>query len=177
MRPKSARHEQQLNLQASALRQEWGGVVTEWATQNSAQLQHLLDRSDALVCHDDACRDRVCVAPERFAGASRWKPNGSNICLGLSQGRSAHSRQKRFVLTYEQMGACSGIESGGASSGGRIAEGSCDSGLGGGVVGGQGLGVCAGFAGALQPQSRTHQCAGRGRVLRWARDWQQGTRL
>jgi membrane fusion protein, multidrug efflux system len=41
--------EQQMNLQASALRQEWGGVVTEWATQNSAQLQHLLDRGQALV--------------------------------------------------------------------------------------------------------------------------------
>jgi len=41
--------EQQLNLQASALRQEWGGVVTEWATENTAQLQHLLDRGEVLV--------------------------------------------------------------------------------------------------------------------------------
>jgi hypothetical protein len=41
--------EQQLNLQASALRQEWGGVVTAWATANSAQLQRMLDRGEALV--------------------------------------------------------------------------------------------------------------------------------
>ena len=41
--------EQQLNLQTSSLRQDWGGVVTDWATQNSAQLQHLLDRSQTLV--------------------------------------------------------------------------------------------------------------------------------
>ncbi len=31
--------EQQLNLQADVLRQEWGGVVTEWATQSSTQAQ------------------------------------------------------------------------------------------------------------------------------------------
>jgi hypothetical protein len=41
--------EQQLNLQASALRQEWGGVVTAWATDNSAQLQRMLNRGEALV--------------------------------------------------------------------------------------------------------------------------------
>lgn len=41
--------QQQLNLQAAALRQEWGGVVTQWATENSPQLQHLLDRSEPLV--------------------------------------------------------------------------------------------------------------------------------
>jgi membrane fusion protein, multidrug efflux system len=41
--------EQQLNLQASALRQEWGGVVTEWATEGSAQFQRLVDRGQALV--------------------------------------------------------------------------------------------------------------------------------
>jgi multidrug efflux system membrane fusion protein len=41
--------EQQLNLQASALRQEWGGVVTQWATENSAQLQHMFERGQALV--------------------------------------------------------------------------------------------------------------------------------
>src|SRR5208282_2621564 len=36
-------------LQASGLRQEWGGVVTQWATENSAQLQHLLDRDAMLI--------------------------------------------------------------------------------------------------------------------------------
>ncbi|MGC2211150.1 MAG: hypothetical protein WA532_13665 [Candidatus Korobacteraceae bacterium] len=41
--------EQQLNLQALALRQEWGGVVTQWATENSAQLQRLLDRRATLI--------------------------------------------------------------------------------------------------------------------------------
>jgi hypothetical protein len=41
--------EQQLNLQASGLRQEWGGVVTEWATENSAQLQSMFDRGHTLV--------------------------------------------------------------------------------------------------------------------------------
>ena len=41
--------EQQLNLQASALRQEWGGVVTEWATKGATQFDRLLDRGEALV--------------------------------------------------------------------------------------------------------------------------------
>jgi hypothetical protein len=41
--------EQQLNLQAAVLRQEWGGVVTGWATQNSAPLQQIFDRGQVLV--------------------------------------------------------------------------------------------------------------------------------
>jgi hypothetical protein len=41
--------EQQLDLQASSLRQEWGGAVTQWATEDSAQFQRILDRSAALV--------------------------------------------------------------------------------------------------------------------------------
>lgn len=39
--------EQQLNLQASALRQEWGEVVAEWATEGSAQFQSIVDRGEA----------------------------------------------------------------------------------------------------------------------------------
>jgi hypothetical protein len=41
--------EQQLHLQAAALRQQWGGVVTQWATENSPRLQHLLDRRETLI--------------------------------------------------------------------------------------------------------------------------------
>jgi hypothetical protein len=36
--------EQQLELQAAALRQEWGAVVTNWATQGSAQFQRIFER-------------------------------------------------------------------------------------------------------------------------------------
>jgi hypothetical protein len=41
--------EQQLSLQASAIRQQWGPVVTDWVTSGSAQLQRVLDGSDALI--------------------------------------------------------------------------------------------------------------------------------
>ncbi len=41
--------EQQLDLQASSLRQEWGPVVTKWATAGSAEFQHILDGGVALV--------------------------------------------------------------------------------------------------------------------------------
>jgi multidrug efflux system membrane fusion protein len=40
---------QQLNLQASAIRQEWGPVATGWVTEGSAQLQRALDGTDALI--------------------------------------------------------------------------------------------------------------------------------
>jgi predicted component of type VI protein secretion system len=41
--------EQQLNLQASSIRQEWGDVVTKWVTEGSAQFQRILDGSQALI--------------------------------------------------------------------------------------------------------------------------------
>ncbi len=41
--------EQQLNLQAAAIRQEWGPVVAGWVTAGSAQLQRVLEGNDALV--------------------------------------------------------------------------------------------------------------------------------
>ncbi len=41
--------EQQLNLQASSLRQEWGDVVAKWTTEGSARFQRLLDGGEALV--------------------------------------------------------------------------------------------------------------------------------
>ncbi len=41
--------EQQLNLQASAIRQQWGPAVSAWVTQGSAQLQRVLDGRDALI--------------------------------------------------------------------------------------------------------------------------------
>ncbi len=41
--------EQQLNLQASSLRQEWGDVVAKWATGGSARFQRILDGEEALV--------------------------------------------------------------------------------------------------------------------------------
>ncbi len=41
--------EQQLNLQASSIRQEWGDIVTKWATEGSTQFQHILDGGTALV--------------------------------------------------------------------------------------------------------------------------------
>lgn len=41
--------EQQLNLQAAALRQEWGAPVTAWITEGSAQLQRVLNGEDELI--------------------------------------------------------------------------------------------------------------------------------
>ena len=41
--------EQQLNLQAAAIRQEWGPVVAGWVTSGSAQLQRVLEGNEALV--------------------------------------------------------------------------------------------------------------------------------
>ncbi len=41
--------EQQLSLQASSLRQEWGEVVTKWATEGGAQFQRILDGGEALI--------------------------------------------------------------------------------------------------------------------------------
>ena len=40
---------EQLDLQSSALRQEWGEVVARWSAANAPQLQGILDRSHALV--------------------------------------------------------------------------------------------------------------------------------
>lgn len=41
--------EQQLNLQESVVRQEWGSVVTGWAVKNSPELQHVFDQQAVLV--------------------------------------------------------------------------------------------------------------------------------
>lgn len=41
--------EQQLSLQASSLRQEWGEVVTKWASEGSAQFQRILDGGESLI--------------------------------------------------------------------------------------------------------------------------------
>jgi hypothetical protein len=41
--------EQQLNLQESVVRQEWGSVVAKWAGDNSPQLQRIFDQRDVLV--------------------------------------------------------------------------------------------------------------------------------
>jgi hypothetical protein len=41
--------EQQVNLQASLIRQQWGDAVTKWATDGSPQFQRILDRGEALV--------------------------------------------------------------------------------------------------------------------------------
>jgi hypothetical protein len=41
--------EQQLNLQESVVRQEWGNVVTKWAVQNSPSLQRVFDQREVLV--------------------------------------------------------------------------------------------------------------------------------
>jgi hypothetical protein len=41
--------EQQLSLQESEVQQEWGDVVTKWATEGSAQLQRVLDQRELLV--------------------------------------------------------------------------------------------------------------------------------
>jgi hypothetical protein len=41
--------EQQLNLQESVLRQEWGGVVTRWAVEISPELQRVFDQREVLV--------------------------------------------------------------------------------------------------------------------------------
>jgi hypothetical protein len=41
--------EQQLNLQASSLRQEWGAAVTKWTTEGSANFQRVLGGGEALV--------------------------------------------------------------------------------------------------------------------------------
>jgi membrane fusion protein, multidrug efflux system len=142
--------EQQLNLQASALRQEWGGVVTEWATEGSrAAAAHLADRKSG--------RGQALVEMTMPAGTTFAPPK--SISLELPGGKRT---QATFVSTIPGSirafkaeafctlqptaeiggaGASSGIESGGASPGRKIAEGSCDSGLGRGVVGGQGLGL------------------------------------
>jgi hypothetical protein len=41
--------EQQLNLQESVVRQEWGGVVARWAVESSPQLQRIFDQREVLV--------------------------------------------------------------------------------------------------------------------------------
>lgn len=41
--------EQQLTLQESVARQEWGSVVAKWAVEGSLELQRILDQSDVLV--------------------------------------------------------------------------------------------------------------------------------
>ena len=41
--------EQQLSLQESGVQQEWGDVVTKWATEGSAQFQRVLDQHELLV--------------------------------------------------------------------------------------------------------------------------------
>jgi len=41
--------EQQLSLQESGVQQEWGDVVTKWATEGSAQFQRVLDQRELLV--------------------------------------------------------------------------------------------------------------------------------
>lgn len=41
--------EQQLSLQESVVRQEWGGVVTGWAANDSAELHRVFNQQDALV--------------------------------------------------------------------------------------------------------------------------------
>jgi hypothetical protein len=41
--------EQQLTLQESAARQEWGGVAAKWAVEGSPELQRILDQTEMLV--------------------------------------------------------------------------------------------------------------------------------
>jgi hypothetical protein len=41
--------EQQLNLQQSIARQEWGGVASKWALEDSPEFQRILDQRDVLV--------------------------------------------------------------------------------------------------------------------------------
>jgi len=41
--------EQQLNLQESVVRQEWGGVTSKWALEDSPEFHRLLDQRDVLV--------------------------------------------------------------------------------------------------------------------------------
>jgi hypothetical protein len=41
--------EQQLKLQSSVVRQEWGNVVAEWAVAGSAELQRIFDQREVLV--------------------------------------------------------------------------------------------------------------------------------
>ena len=41
--------EQQLNLQESVVRQEWGSVVAKWAVESSPELERLFDQREALV--------------------------------------------------------------------------------------------------------------------------------
>jgi hypothetical protein len=40
---------QQLNLQESVVRQEWGGVVAKWAVESSPELQRVFDQREVLV--------------------------------------------------------------------------------------------------------------------------------
>jgi hypothetical protein len=41
--------EQQLNLQESMVRQEWGGVASKWALEDSTEFQRILDQRDVFV--------------------------------------------------------------------------------------------------------------------------------
>ncbi len=41
--------EQQLNLQESIVRQEWGGIASQWALGDTSEFQRLLDQRDVLV--------------------------------------------------------------------------------------------------------------------------------
>jgi hypothetical protein len=55
--------EQQLNLQKSMVRQEWGGVASKWALEDSAEFQRLLDQRDVIV--------QVTVQPDATFGVPK----------------------------------------------------------------------------------------------------------
>jgi hypothetical protein len=68
--------EQQLNLQASTIRQQWGPAVTAWATQGGAQLQRVLDGSEALI---------QLTAPIQMTPIQMATPAGSGPSAGLKE--------------------------------------------------------------------------------------------
>jgi membrane fusion protein, multidrug efflux system len=66
--------EQQLSLQESVVRQEWGSVVAKWAVEDAPELQHIFDQRELLVqmtVPSDATFDAPKTISLEIGGATR----------------------------------------------------------------------------------------------------------
>jgi hypothetical protein len=66
--------EQQLSLQESVVRQEWGSVVAKWAVEDAPELQHIFDQRELLVqmtMPSDATFDAPKTISLEIGGATR----------------------------------------------------------------------------------------------------------
>lgn len=86
--------EQQLNLQASSIRQEWGDVVTKWATEGSPQFQRLLGTGEGA----NEERREALIEMTMPAGSASAPPKSISLELP-SGGRS----QATFVSPFSRI--------------------------------------------------------------------------